>query len=117
MLPAQHRLRRRQDFAKVYAKGDRYKGQYLSLRIYATKNSSATTQIGFVISKKVSKKAVHRNRIKRQLRAIFWQLLSQLKQGLQIIVTVYPQQESLEFKKIQGDLTKLLIKAQVLHGN
>lgn len=116
MLPAQNRLRRRQDFATVYAKGDRYSGRYLRLRIYTT-NLSFASQIGIVISKKVSKSAVIRNRIKRQLRAICRQLLSQLKQGLQIVVTVSTLDGSPSYTELGNDLTKLLIEAQVLHGS
>ncbi len=117
MLPAQNRLRRRQDFANVYARGDRYRGQYLRLRIYDTGNLECASQIGIVISKKISKSAVIRNRIKRQLRAIFRQLLSQLKQGLQIVVTVSTLEGSPSYGELQDDLTKLSIKAQVLHGS
>ncbi|MEE3716820.1 ribonuclease P protein component [Tumidithrix elongata RA019] len=121
MLPAQNRLRRRQDFAEVYAKGDRYSGQHLRLRVYdlnkTSEKSGTDIQIGIVISKKVSKLAVTRNRIKRQLRAIFRQLLSQLRQGLQIVVTVSTLQGSPTFKQLWDDLITLLVKAKVLHGN
>jgi ribonuclease P protein component len=125
VLPAQNRLRRRQDFAEVYAKGDRYSGQYLRLRVYSLgssdkelgANPTRATQVGIVISKKVSKLAVNRNRIKRQLRAIFRQLLSQLRQGLQIVVTVSTLQGSPTFTQLCDDLITLLVKAKVLHGN
>lgn len=117
MLPAQNRLRLRHHFANVYARGDRYRGQYLRLRIYDTGNREFTSQIGIVISKKISKSAVIRNRIKRQLRAIFRQLLSQLKQGLQIVVTVSTLEGSPNYGQLRDDLIKLSIKAQVLHGS
>ncbi len=117
MLPSQNRLKRRQDFANVYSKGDRFNGQYVSLRVYITDQATAFSQIGVVVSKKFSKKAVARNRIKRQLRAIFRQVLSQLKQGLQIVVTVFPLPNSPSYEQLGEDLTKLLIKAQVLHGD
>jgi ribonuclease P protein component len=127
VLPAPNRLRRREDFAKVYAEGDRHNGKYLRIRIYKAGNSnpgsSTACQIGIVVSKKVSKKAVTRNRIKRQLRAIFRQLLSQLKQGLLIVVVVKAEtsqvllQGKLDYKQFEQDLIKLLIAAQVFHGN
>lgn len=117
MLPAQNRLRRRQDFATVYAKGDRYSGRYLRLRVYSTTNLDFASQIGIVISKKISKSAVIRNRIKRQLRAICRQLLSQLKQGLQIVITVSSLEGNPSYPQLGNDLTKLLIEAQVLYGS
>ena len=117
MLPNQNRLRRREDFAKVYANGDRYRGTYLSLKILFDGNATLVTKIGIVVSKKVSKLAVTRNRFKRQLRAIFRQLLSQLKNGLQIVVTVNAVKSILSYQEIWDDLVSLLVKAKVLHGS
>lgn len=116
MLPNQNRLRRREDFAKVYAKGDRYRGTHLSLRILFDSNDPFI-RIGIVVSKKVSKLAVTRNRFKRQLRAIFRQLLSQLKHGLQIVVTVTTVTSKPSYQELWDDLRNLLAKAKVLHGN
>jgi ribonuclease P protein component len=116
VLPNQNRLRRREDFAKVYAKGDRYRGTYLNLRIFIDSNDPLT-RIGIVVSKKVSKLAVTRNRFKRQLRAIFRQLLSQLKNGLQIVVTVTTVQSKSSYQELWDDLKNLLAKAKVLHGS
>lgn len=116
MLPNQNRLRRREDFAKIYANGDRYRGKYLNLRVLIDLSDPLNTKIGIVVSKKFSKLAVSRNRFKRQLRAIFRQLLSQLRQGLQIVVTVNPVQSTPSYQEIWNDLHKLLAKAKVLHG-
>jgi ribonuclease P protein component len=116
VLPNQNRLRRREDFAKVYAKGDRYRGNYLSLRVLFDSNPPLT-RIGIVVSKKVSKLAVTRNRFKRQLRAIFRQLLSQLKSGLQIVVTVTTVQSKPSYQELWDDLKNLLARAKVLDGN
>ncbi|PZO36465.1 MAG: ribonuclease P protein component [Pseudanabaena frigida] len=117
MLPNQNRLRRREDFAKVYANGDRYRGNYLNLRVLFDNNPTLDTRIGIVVSKKASKLAVTRNRFKRQLRAIFRQLLSQLKQGMQIVVTINTVQHRPSYQEIWDDLHKLLAKAKVLNGN
>jgi len=134
VLPALNRLKRRQDFAKVYAGGDRHTGKYLRIRVYKVDKNvgdinlaglvgESASKIGIVISKKVSKKATVRNRIKRQLRAIFRQLLSKLKQGLQIVVVVKAETsqalllKNLTYKELEQDLTKLLTAAQVFHGD
>ncbi|NUN64422.1 ribonuclease P protein component [Pseudanabaena biceps] len=116
MLPNQNRLRRREDFAKIYANGDRFRGKYLNLKILVVQNEP-NIKIGIVVSKKVSKLAVSRNRFKRQLRAIFRQLLSQLRGNLQIVVTVTTQSQP-SYQEICDDLMILLTKARVLqHGS
>lgn len=134
MLSAPYRLRKRADFAQVYAKGARYRGQYFVLRIYphpkylkdqpraitadgSNPKTATPSRIGIVISKKVAKLAVSRNRIKRQVRAIFCQVLSQLSEGLQIIVTVSTIEESPNYGQLCNDLINLLKKAGILHGD
>jgi ribonuclease P protein component len=115
VLPNQNRLRRREDFAKVYAKGDRLRGTYLFLRILRGSNAPFP-KIGIVVSKKVSKLAVTRNLFKRQLRAIFRQFLPQLKDGSQIVVTVTATQSKPSYQEIWEDLNKLLTRAKVLQN-
>ncbi|AFY74384.1 ribonuclease P protein component [Synechococcus sp. PCC 7502] len=117
MLPAPNRLRRREDFTTVYSKGDRHYGKYLRLRVYNTNNPEAETQIGIVVSKKFSKKAVIRNLIRRQIRAIFRAFLPQLRQGLQIVITVVTVSALPKYLELKEDLTNLLTKAQILQSN
>jgi len=92
-----------------------------NLRDITTDSSKPQTvtpsRIGIVISKKVAKLAVSRNRIKRQVRAIFCQVLSQLSEGLQIIVTVSTIEESPNYGQLCNDLINLLKKAGILHGD
>jgi len=115
VLPSQNRLRRREDFAKVYANGDRFRGSHLMLRVLVNQ-AEPDIKIGIVVSKKVSKLAVSRNRFKRQLRAIFRQVLSQLrsqlKNELQIVVTVTTQGQP-SYQQLCDDLMILLKKAKV----
>jgi ribonuclease P protein component len=77
------------------------------------------TRIGISISTKVSKKAVVRNRIKRQLRAAFRYLLPRISSGWLIVVVVQPsaaRQECVTQQFLQ-ELEQLLVAAEVLNGN
>jgi len=116
VLAGPNRLRRRQDFTRVYASGKQYNSPHLKLRIYNSGNSGV--QIGIVVSKKVSKKAVVRNLIKRQIRAMFRIILPQLPQGIQVVVTVFTNSQVVpSYTQLWEELTKLLKKAQVWYGN
>lgn len=122
-LPSANRLKHRNEFRAVYKKGQRYSGKYLILRTFRVASSvkgEATlppTQIGISISQKVSKKAVVRNRIKRQIRAIMRTLLSQLPAGWKIVVIVKPQAQECNYKDFLRELRQLLIHSEVLHGD
>lgn len=62
------RLKKRSDFLCVQGKGRKWVSKGLVLQ--ACKNDTAAIRVGFTVTKRVSKKAVVRNRIKRRLRAL-----------------------------------------------
>jgi len=76
------------------------------------------TRIGISISLKVSKRAVIRNRIKRQLRAAFRCLLPQLSPGWRLVVVVQPSAaQECDYQQFLQELEQLLAEAEVLNGH
>lgn len=74
-------------------------------------------QVGISISKKVSKRAVVRNRIKRQLKAIVRQLLPRLESGLRMVILVRSEALTYEYGEFLQELEQLLVKAEVINGD
>ena len=71
MLPKIYRLKKRSAFAATYKIGNSYHKNGVTLFCGKYKPDSETvipTKIGFVVSKKIHKRAVKRNRIKRLMR-------------------------------------------------
>ncbi|WP_017305812.1 ribonuclease P protein component [Spirulina subsalsa] len=124
-LPKQHRLKNRLDFQAVYERGKTYRGRYLVLKVLSVPPPTRQgkpplplpTLIGIAVGKKVSKKAVRRNRIKRQIRAILQPLLPLLSPGLKLIVIVKPNANPCEYEHFLRELKELLLGAKVLHGH
>lgn len=77
----------------------------------------APAQIGISISLKVSKRAVVRNRIKRQIRAALRQLLPRLTAGWKLVIIVRPQAVECDYFQFLQELEQLLLDAEVLNGN
>lgn len=125
MLPKANRLKNRRHFVGVYRQGVRYETDHLTLRALGPKISysqsahrpSHPTQIGIVIGKKVDKRAVYRNRIKRQIRATLRQLLPQIQRGWQLVFIVRPNVQSCNSDQFLQELEQLLVQAEVLNGN
>jgi ribonuclease P protein component len=143
VLPQRHRLRKRRDFAVVYQQGMRLSGPSLLLRLkrqaQPTSNSALNSlvppeaiRIGISISQKVSKLAVVRNRLKRQIRAACYQLLPQLQPGWDLVIvvrsgSVAPSKLAkvevakgggeCDYWKILQELKQLLLEAKILHGH
>lgn len=145
-LPKGHRLRRRQDFSRIYQQGSRFRSGHLTLRALRRspsrlnsqpshrpqplhhsagdpvqhpqpdKNRTLVTRIGISISLKVDKRAVVRNRIRRQLQASFREFLPQIRNGWDLLVVVHPQSVQCDYPKILQELKQLLVDAEVLNG-
>jgi ribonuclease P protein component len=75
------------------------------------------TRIGISINQKVSKKAVVRNRIKRQIKAIFRQLLPIISPGWQLVVVVRQGAQECEYAQFLRELKQLLAEAEVINGH
>jgi ribonuclease P protein component len=74
------------------------------------------TCIGISIGLKVSKRAVIRNRIKRQIRSAMQELLPQISEGWQIVIVVKPNATECGYGQFLQELKQLLISAEVFNG-
>ena len=115
-----YRLKHWRDFRSVYKKGISCHSPHLVLRALftGTKDQQSPinpSRIGISISTKVSKKAVKRNRIKRQIRAAFRQLLPKLSKGWDIVVVVKPTAIECNYAKFLQELEQLLVQAEVIN--
>jgi ribonuclease P protein component len=119
-LPRQHRLKKRRDFQVVYQLGIRRSSPNLILRAFqpplAPEQLPAPTKIGISIGQKVSKKAVIRNRIKRQIRAVFRELLPQIENGWLIVIVVKSSAVECNYQHFLQELKQLFTKAEICHG-
>lgn len=89
-----------------------------SLTGYAPQQTAPLpTRIGISISQKVSKRAVIRNRIKRQIRAAMRQLLPRFPLGWNLVIVVQPQAVQCDYFQFLRELEQLLIESEVLNGH
>lgn len=68
MLPKAYRLKKRSAFNATYRSGVSFHKNGITVFCGKKKNNNTPTKIGFVVSKKIHKRAVKRNRIKRLMR-------------------------------------------------
>ncbi|MEM7552841.1 MAG: ribonuclease P protein component [Cyanobacteria bacterium P01_A01_bin.84] len=147
-LPKKHRLKSRRDFQAVFRRGLRRHGSYMTLRALRptisglnvgglnsfTKSSLPNHEqrqhigdiplivpirLGISVSTKVSKRAVVRNRLKRQISAAFYQLLPLLSPGWRLVVIIKPTAVECECASQQflQELKQLLAQIEVLKLN
>ncbi|MEK7664613.1 MAG: ribonuclease P protein component [Patescibacteria group bacterium] len=119
MLSAKNRLRKKKDFKAIFsAQGGKnnksFKEGFLILKI--AENNTKENRFGFIVSQKVSKKAVIRNKIKRKLREIIRLKIknSQLLSGKDIILISLPGIEKISFFEIEKLAEKIFKKAGLI---
>jgi ribonuclease P protein component len=138
VLPKHQRLRRSRDISKVYRLGDKATSRHLVVRVWteplpeaapnpqppgATRGEAQSPEgrpsrrVGIVVSQKVSKRAVIRNRLKRQIRAIMTQLLPQLSPQVWVLINLRPGAEQCEYGDFLQELKQLFTQLEVFHGH
>lgn len=112
MLPKSNRLKKKKDFERVFRAGKGYKENLLYLKVAGSRLEAS--RFGFSISKKFSKKAVLRNRIRRQLREIIRAQLPSVKKGVDGTIVVMPGLAVKNFCELENIIKKLFSKAGIL---
>jgi len=114
MLPKKHRLRKQRDFTKTLKAGRALKEKFLILKV--RNNQLEYPRFGIVVSKKVSKTAVVRNRIKRILRSV---VEEETKEGstvrnIDAVLIALPDIKDKEPKEIRSAAEELFKKIKTL---
>ncbi len=107
MLPRYKRLVSKSDFKKVQVLGRSFKGSFLKIAALPT---SHTSQVGVIVSNKVSKKATARNRIKRTIRSFIEDNIDTLDGMYKIVVIAHPASLGANKEELVGDLETLFSK-------
>ena len=106
------RLRKSSEFQRVRQQGRSLMSRLLILAWMP--NDVARLRIGFVVSKRISKRAVERNYIKRLLSEAIRAALPRLGVGLDIVVSARQQASAADLRTLEQDMLALLQRAQLL---
>lgn len=102
MFKRANRLTKNKEIEKVFKQGKSYYTDILGLKVIP--NHTDQSRITVIVNTKVSKKAVERNRVKRQVRAIMIAELAHFKPGYDMIVICLPQIINQDFDNIKSNL-------------
>ena len=127
MLPQENRLKHMKDFEILFKEGRFFAGKLITMKVWKIdpkkyprrKYGAEDLKIGFVVGLKVSKSAVKRNRIKRQMREVVRLLLKdkKLKTGFHISIMAKPCVVVAEYQEIEKDVGEVLKRAGCLISN
>ena len=112
MLKKKFRLRKQKDFENVFDKGFYFSGNFLLLK--TVKNDLPISRFGFIVSKKISKKAVRRNRVKRLLRESVRLTQKDIRAGFDAVFISKTGIVGKSFEEINSAVGELLKKSRLI---
>lgn len=113
MLPQENRLRHEKDIKTLF--GKQAKGVFDPVAgLKFVRRNAGVSRFAVTVGVKVSKKAVVRNRIRRQIRAMIHEHLPDLASGYDVLVLVRPLAVSKTREEIHKHLVSSLKKAKLL---
>lgn len=122
MLPRPYRIQDHHAFPQIYSQGKRRSGSVLGLTYLprfrggegTASPSDLPSQFAVVVSKKVSKKATDRNRIKRRVYGILYPLLPQICSGYWIVFAARARCLDCSGQELDQEVVSLLQRAHLL---
>ncbi|MGB3024025.1 MAG: ribonuclease P protein component [Candidatus Saccharimonadales bacterium] len=108
MISNKHRFHGRASLRRVFQNGSSTRGRTLLIK-YTTAPNRTTTRCAVIVSKKIFKSAVKRNRVRRRIFEIVRHELSTLQPGTDMVITVLtPDVLTMPHSELVSELTKLL---------
>ena len=112
MLKKEYRLIKDQEFKNVFKHGRTLYTPFLTIKI--VKNNLTHPRFGFIVSKKISKRAVQRNKLKRRLREIVRLNLPLIKKNVDVVFFTKSSLLSLNFPALKKEVLTLLKRGGIL---
>lgn len=112
MAVKEQRLKKNNDFNAVFKAGKGMKEGFLFLKVAA--NNLGRFRFGFIVSRKISKRAVVRNKIRRRLKALAAKKNKESgPKGKDIVLVALPGIEKNSFSEISRAFNKLWEKVNL----
>lgn len=105
-------ITRKRDFDLIFKEGKGFKGGSLLFKFIPS--ALKHNRFAFVVSQKVSKSAVKRNRIRRVLKEMFKKNFYNLEKNIDGVLIVFPGFKYEEWGKVEKDLIDIFKKAKLI---
>lgn len=110
MLARQYSLKGKENFEKVEKEGKLFQSDSFGIA-YLKRNDEDFPKFGFVVSKKISGEAVHRNRIKRAMSEAIRHSLTEIKKGYDFVFLVKQESTRKTTDEIMREVKYAIVKA------
>lgn len=109
MLASKNRLKKKINFARIEIDGRMTQSKSFGMGVFDRKDN-LDSHFGFIISTKISKKAVIRNRIKRIMADVIRINLDKIKKGLEVLFLLKPSVVKLSREQLGKETYEAIVK-------
>lgn len=114
MISQRYRFHGHASLKYVFAKGTMARGKHLSIK-YVDNSRRRYSRVAIIVSKKVCKHAVDRNRARRRFYEIMRQRLDKLNRTVDVAVVIYlPAVLDLPSEQLEAEVDSLLTKLKLV---
>lgn len=114
MLNSKNRLKKKINFVRIEIDGKMRQSTSFGMGIYF-RDDDEESRFGFIISTKISKKAVVRNKIKRIMSEVIRKNLDKLKKGYDVVFLIKPSAVRVSKDELEKETYEIITKN--LQGN
>lgn len=111
MLDKKNRIRLNKEFDQIFKTGQSFYGKAFGVKVIKTENKE--NRVGILVGTKISKKAVVRNKIKRQVREVVRQELPLLKKSYDLAIISLSTAIESDFSFLRDDLRSIFRKLKL----
>jgi ribonuclease P protein component len=114
MLPSAYRLPLKIELKRLRQKGQIFQGKFFGLLLTSQKDLQNFTRFGMIVSNKIAKKAVTRNKIRRLLTESLSIFSPKIKKGHDGVFLAKKAASQADYPQIKKDVELLLKKTKLL---
>lgn len=112
MLPKKIRLHKSHEIIRIVHRGRFLRNAHFVIKY--NRGAMGVSRIAFIVSNKISKKATIRNRIRRQLRSIFFLLQKGFKEKYDMVIIVRPPIIKATYQEMKNEIEALLRYGRII---
>lgn len=114
MLSFKNRFHGHGSLAYVYRKGKNLRSKLITLK-FLTNYYRRFSRVSVVVSKKVKKTAIGRNRIRRRVYEIIYPLINNFEQIFDVVLIInQPEIDNLSYQELKDKITTLFQEAHLI---
>jgi len=113
MLPRKYRLSNYLDIEKIKKDGEVLTSKHFSL-LFLDRNDDKRVRVGFVVSKKISNKAVIRNKVRRRLSEAFLEIIEKISCSCDFLVLPKKGIINIKTSELAGEIKEVLKEGDLI---